>query len=331
MTEPMKAINIKKFGGADVLELKQVTRPVPGKDELLVRVKAAGINRADILQREGKYPAPPGSSQLLGLEISGIISENGHNCERWTTGQKVFGLLGGGGYAEYAIIHQDMAMLIPDQLSFEEAAAIPEAFLTAFQSIVWIGKLRQKENILIHAGASGVGTAAIQVAREIGAPVIVTAGSEKKVQFCTQLGANVAINYKSSDFEKRILEETAGKGVDLILDFVGQSYWDKNLAVLAADGRLIILATMSGSFIPEFDLRKLMRKRMTISGSTLRNRDLAYKIRLTQDFADFALPLFSQNRLKAVVDRIFPWEQVSEAHRCMEENRNMGKLILTIS
>ncbi len=326
----MKAIIIKKSGGPEVLQIKKVAQPVPGKDELLVQVKAAGINRADILQRRGKYPVPPGSSDILGLEISGIILEKGQECRRWKIGQKIFGLLGGGGYAEYACIHQDMAMPIPDHLSFEEAAAVPEAFLTAYQSIVWLGRLNQNETILIHAGASGVGTAAIQLAREIGADVMITAGSDKKINYCTQLGANLAINYKSSNFDEQVLKETAGNGVDLILDFVGESHWDQNMTVLAPDGRMVILATMGGSLIPNFDLRLFMRKRLTLSGSTLRNRDLSYKIRLTREFAEFALPRFSGNKLVAVVDKVFPWEKVSEAHYYMEENRNIGKIVLAV-
>ena len=327
----MKAIIIKKSGGPEVLQIKKVAQPVSGKDELLVQVKAAGINRADILQRRGKYPVPPGSSDILGLEISGIILEKGQECRRWEIGQKIFGLLGGGGYAESALIHQDMAMPMPDHLSFEEAAAVPEAFLTAYQSIVWLGRLNQNETILIHAGASGVGTAAIQLAREIGADVMVTAGSDKKINYCTQLGANLAINYKSSNFDEQVLKETAGNGVDLILDFVGESYWDQNMTVLAPDGRMVILATMGGSLIPNFDLRLFMRKRLTLSGSTLRNRDLSYKIRLTREFAEFALPRFSGNKLVAVVDKVFPWEKVSEAHCYMEENRNIGKIVLAVS
>lgn len=327
----MKAIITDKSGGPEVLKMGDITRPVPGQDELLVQVKAAGINRADILQREGKYPVPPGSSEILGLEISGIVVEKGADCRHWEIGQKIFGLLSSGGYAEYAIIHRDMAMSIPGQLSFEEAAAVPEAFLTAYQSMVWIGRLAQNEAILIHAGASGVGTASIQLGREIGADVIATAGSDEKVKFCIKLGAHHAINYKASSFAEQVLIETRGNGVNLILDFIGEAYWKNNLAALATDGRLVILATMGGALIPNFDLRLLMKKRLSISGSTLRNRDLSYKIKLTQAFAEFAVPRFSGNRLRAVVDTVFPWEKVSEAHRHMEANKNMGKIVLAIS
>jgi putative PIG3 family NAD(P)H quinone oxidoreductase len=327
----MKAIMMDKSGGPEVLKMGDIIRPVPEQDELLVQVKAAGINRADILQREGKYPVPPRSSEILGLEISGIVVEKGADCRRWKIGQKIFGLLGGGGYAEYATIHQDMAMSIPGQLSFEEAAAVPEAFLTAYQSMIWIGRLAQNETILIHAGASGVGTAAIQLGREIGANVIATAGSDEKVKFCLKLGAHYAINYKTSSFTEQVITKTGGNGVNLILDFIGEAYWKNNLKALATDGRLVILATMGGSLIPNFDLRLLMTKRISISASTLRNRDLSYKIKLTRLFAEFAIPRFSGNRLRAVVDRVFPWEKVSEAHRYMEANKNMGKIVLLVS
>jgi tumor protein p53-inducible protein 3 len=327
----MKSIMLEKPGGPEMLKMREVAQPVPASDELLVQVKAAGVNRADILQREGKYPVPPGSSEILGLEISGIVLEKGADCRRWEIGQRVFGLLGGGGYAEYATIHQDMAIAIPENLSFEETAAVPEAFLTAYQSIIWIGRLVRNETILIHAGASGVGTAAIQLGREMGAFVIATAGSDEKIKFCVHLGAHRAINYKSTSFAEQVLAETGGKGANLILDFIGEAYWEKNMVALATDGRLVILATMGGSHIPNFDLRVLMKKRISINGSTLRSRDLTYKIKLTQAFAEFALPLFSVNRLQAVVDTVFPWEQVSEAHRYMEANKNMGKIVLALS
>jgi putative PIG3 family NAD(P)H quinone oxidoreductase len=327
----MRAITSKTSGGPEVLQINEVAQPVPEKDELLVQVKAAGINRADILQRKGLYPPPPGTSDLLGLEISGVIAGKGEKCQDWKLGQRIFGLLNGGGYAEYAVIHQDLAMPIPDHFSFEEAAAIPEAFLTAYQAISWLGKLKGEEKILVHAGASGVGTAATQLARAMEAQVIVTAGSDQKVAYCKKLGAKHAINYKTTDFETRVLDETAGEGVDLVLDFIGEPYWNKNLNVLSTDGRLVILATMGGSMLTSFDLRKLMKKRLTVSGSTLRNRDLSYKIQLTREFAKFALPRFSEKKLLPVIDKIFSWERVAEAHRYMEEDRNIGKIILTVS
>ncbi|OGB64148.1 MAG: NADPH:quinone oxidoreductase [Caldithrix sp. RBG_13_44_9] len=327
----MKAVLISQPGEADKLRLGKVPKPVPASEELLVKVKAAGINRADILQRRGLYPPPAGASQILGLEIAGVVEDPGHSCINWKRGDRIMGLLAGGGYAQYAVINQQLAMPIPVQLSFEEAAAIPEAFLTAFQALVQLGRLQAGQTVLIHAGGSGVGTAAIQLSREIGARVIITAGSDQKVQRCRSLGAIEGINYRTSEFPEVIMKATDGKGVNLILDFVGKPFWENNLSVLAEDGKLVILATMGGSEIGNFDLRTLMKKRMTITGSTLRNRTLEYKINLTREFAQFALPLFQEKKLVAIIDKVFTWEAAAEAHRYMEQNLNFGKIVLTIS
>jgi len=327
----MKAVSIETPGGPDALKIKNMPRPTPRDEELLIQVKAAGINRADILQRQGHYPPPPGESDIPGLEIAGVVSAMGKNCDDWKAGQRVFGLVGGGGYAQYTVIHRKMALAIPEILSFEEAAAIPEAFLTAFQALRWIGRLTAGESLLIHAGASGVGTAAIQLAHEMGAQVFITAGSDDKTHRCLELGADSAINYNKNRFAEIILEKTNGRGVNLILDFVGSPYWEQNLQSIASEGRIVILATMGGSFIKDFDLRTLMKKRLTLSGSTLRNRDLAYKIELSRTFADDALPHFKAGRIKPVIDRIFPWDKVAEAHRHMESRQNFGKIILRIT
>ena len=222
-------------------------------------------------------------------------------------------------------------MKIPDNLSFEEAAAIPEAFLTAYQAIVWLGRLQPDETVLIHAGASGVGTAAIQIAREIGAGIFITAGSDHKTDFCLELGADYAINYRNDSFSEIVRQKTAARGTNLIIDFIGEPYWQSNLDSISLDGRIVVLATMGGSRLSEFDIRQLMRKRVTIMGSTLRNRSLNYKIKLTADFSDFALPRLKDDSINPVVDKIFPWEEVAEAHRYMEENRNIGKIVLKIS
>jgi putative PIG3 family NAD(P)H quinone oxidoreductase len=327
----MEAVLISSPGDAALLKLGTVPRPVPASGELLVKVKAAGINRADILQRRGFYPPPPGASQILGLEIAGVVEALGTSCTGWKKGKRVFGLLAGGGYARYTVIHQQMAMPIPDNLSFQEAAGIPEAFLTAYQALVQLGQLQAGQTVLIHAGGSGVGTAAIQLSREIGARIIITAGSDQKVQRCLNLGANEGINYRTTEFSEKVMEASAGKGVDLILDFIGKPYWEKNFSVLAEDGKLVILATMGGSEIGNFDLRTLMKKRVTIAGSTLRNRSLEYKINLTREFANFALPLFIEKKLVPIIDKVFPWEAAAEAHRYLEHNLNFGKVVLTIS
>jgi putative PIG3 family NAD(P)H quinone oxidoreductase len=321
---------VESPGESHELKFGEVPTPDFGEDKLLIKVEAAGINRADILQRQGLYPPPAGSSSIIGLEIAGKIEAKGKNCQEWKTGERVFCLLSGGGYAEYVAVNREMAMKIPENLSYQEAAAIPEAYLTAFQSIVRLSNLQAGQSILIHAGASGVGSAAIQIARQIGTTIFTTAGSDEKVKFCLQQGANHGINYHSESFGEFIRKETEGNGVNVIIDFVGSSYWKSNLDSIAIDGHLIVLATMGGALIKEFDLRQLMRKRLTLSGSTLRNRSQEYKIKLTKDFADFALPLFSNGSLKPAVDKVFAWKDVSLAHQYMEENRNMGKIILQI-
>lgn len=326
----MKAILVRKPGGADQLVLGEYPTPEPGDGELLVRVRATALNRADILQRRGLYPPPPGASPILGLEMAGVVERVGPRCQGWQPGDRVFALLPGGGYAEYVTVPADMAMPIPGNLGFEEAAAIPEAFLTAYQTLFWIGRLQAGERVLIHAGASGVGTAAIQLARDAEAEVLVTAGSEAKLAACRSLGASHAFNYKTGPFAPRVLEATGGRGVDVLLDFVGAPYWEQNLECLATDGRLVLIATMGGGIIDRFDLRRLMAKRVQVTGTTLRSRSPEYKARLTQEFAAHALPRFADGRLRPVIDRVFPWERVAEAHRYMEENRNIGKIVLRV-
>lgn len=324
----MRAILVTEPGGVDVLRLGEHADPAPARGELLVEVRAAALNRGDILQRQGKYPAPPGASPLLGLEVSGVVRDVTEDCGGWRTGDRVCGLLTGGGYAEYAVLPAGTAIPVPENLTFEEAAAIPEAFLTAYQTLFWLGKLEADEWVLVHAGASGVGTAAIQLVREAAARAIVTAGSERKLKACLELGAEVAIDREAGDFVRRVLDATDQRGANLILDFVGATYWEGNLDSIAMDGRLILIGTLGGSRVDRFDLAAIMRKRVQVVGTTLRARSLEYKERLTRDFTDFAFPLFADARLKPVVDRVFRWEDVARAHRYMEENRNIGKIVL---
>ncbi len=327
----MKAIVVDRSVIPEQLKIKSIPIPRPGSSQLLIAVKAAGVNRADLLQRKGLYPPPPGESDLLGLEIAGRVAKTGTGCDSWKAGDSVFGLIGGGGYAEFALLHQNMAMKIPGNLSFEEAAAIPEAFLTAFQSLHWSGSLVQDQWVLIHAGASGVGTAAIQLARIAGANVIVTAGSDKKIAACLQLGAHRGIIYKKEEFLPAVMALTREKGVNLILDFAGKSFWQQNLEALATDGKIVFLATLGGSIINQFDIRQVMRKRLTLIGSTLRNRSRDYKIKLTAEFTELALPHFVNGDLKPVIDKIFSWTDAEQAHKYIEENRNIGKVVLRIS
>ena len=324
----MKAILIKEFGGTEQLYIGEYDTPVPHKDELLIKVKATALNRADILQRQGKYPPPQGASPIMGLEIAGVVEDTGENCKTFKGGDRILALLPSGGYAEYAAIPEGMAMLIPENLSFEEAAAIPEVFLTAFQALNWLANIKPGNTVLIHAGASGVGTAAIQLVKYFQSTPLVTAGSKEKLDFCRNLGASLAINYKEGSFVEKILEATNGSGIDIIIDFIGAPYWEQNVGCLALDGRFIMLATMGGSLVEKFDLRSLFKKRGQFITSTLRNRSLDYKIKLTEEFARMILPEFTKGKLKAVVDEVFDWNDVAKAHQYMEENRNMGKLVL---
>jgi tumor protein p53-inducible protein 3 len=325
----MRAVQIKAFGGPDELYMGEWPLPVPGERDVLVKVEATALNRADSLQRQGKYPPPAGESPILGLEMAGRVSARGAGVSKWQIGDEVCGLLGGGGYAEYVCIHEELAMPVPAGLSTIEAAAIPEVFLTAYQSLCWLARLQAGETVLIHAGASGVGTAAIQLARAMGGQAIVTASAGKHGA-CLQLGAEKAIDYQQEDFAVEVLAHTANKGVDVVLDFIGAPNLPRNLEVLRPDGRLVLLALMGGAQAERLSLGPVLSKRLQILGSTLRARPLAYKIELSQALYRFAWPLFEQGQLKPVVDTVFDWEDAAEAHRYLEANRNVGKILLKV-
>ncbi len=326
----MRAVLVSEPGRVEDLSIGEYPDPTPGPEDLIVRVHSTALNRADLFQRAGKYPPPPGESEILGLEISGTVVARGDECRRFQVGDRACGLLGGGGYAELARLHERSAMPVPNGLSMEEAAAIPEAFLTAYQALFLLGEIDSTSRVLIHAGASGVGTAAIQLARESGALVFVTASAAKH-SHCLALGANRAIDYKSESFAEIIRQETDGRGVDIIVDFIGAPYFNDNVDALATDGRLVILATMGGGRIESFSIRDLFRKRGTVVTSTLRNRSLDYKGRLTKAFEDFALPRFADGRLRPVIDQVYDWTEVAQAHRRMEANENVGKIVLRIN
>ncbi|MGK7396166.1 MAG: NAD(P)H-quinone oxidoreductase [Candidatus Cyclobacteriaceae bacterium M3_2C_046] len=325
----MKAILVKAPGGVENLSLGEWEKPMPQSNELLVKVQAAGINRADILQRKGKYPPPRGTSPLLGLEVAGVVEKVGEQVEKWKEGDEVMGLLPGGGYAEYIVIHEEMAIAKPDHFSMAEAAAVPEVFLTAFQAVKWLGRLKEKETILIHAGASGVGTACIQLAKALESQIIATASAGKH-ETCLNLGADHVIDYKSRSFKEEVDKITEGKGVDVIIDFIGAAYFQDNLDSMALDGRMVMLALLGGIKMDHLDLRKIVGRRLQITGSTLRSRSLDYQIKLNQELTHFAINLFHNGTLRPVVDKIFPWEQVAEAHQYMEANKNQGKIVLKI-
>lgn len=325
----MKAILLKDFGGPEQLYIGDAERPVPGPKQLLVRVHATALNRADTLQRKGMYPPPAGASPILGLEMAGVVEAVGKDCELAQPGIRVCALLSGGGYAEYVVIDEAMAIAIPNGWSFEQAAAMPEVFLTAFQALDWLAGLGEGEHLLIHAGASGVGTAAIQIARAKGARVWVTASSGKH-EACLSLGAERTIDYRSEQFEEVIATETQGKGVDVVLDFLAASYFQGNLNSLAMDGRMVMLALMGGVKADDLNLGNILRKRLHIMGSTLRSRTPEYKAALTNDFCEFALPLFESGSMMPVVDSVWDWKEVAAAHTYMESNKNTGKIVLSV-
>lgn len=304
--------------------------PELGANDLLVKIEATALNRADLLQKSGKYPPPEGASPLLGLEMSGTVEEVGPDVTLFEAGDEVCGLLPGGGYAEYCVIPEGLALPIPESFSFEEAAAIPEVFITAFQGLLWSGEIFEGETVLIHAGASGVGTAAIQVAKKVyDARVVVTAGSEEKLELCRSLGADLAINYKEHDFADVIRKEIGEDRIDLILDFVGSPYWHQNIDVLAMDGRLILLGLLGGAGIETMSLVPILRKRLTVRGSTLRNRTVEYKQLLVEEFYETVYDHMVSGEIAPVIDSVYDWNDVEEAHQKMEENRNAGKIILT--
>lgn len=325
----MKAVLVPTEGDPDHLTVGEYPTPEPGADELLVKVHAAALNRADTLQRRGKYPPPEGASEILGLDIAGTIEAMGPGCVNWSEGDRVFGLVPGGGYAEYAIIHNEMAMAVPPGLSLVEAAAVPEVFLTAYQALHWLGQLKAGHHVLIHAGASGVGTAAIQLVQAAGAHPYVTASAPKHAA-CRELGAEATIDYASESFADRMAAITDERGVDIILDFIGAPYFHDNVASLATDGRIVQLATLGGSRVEAVSLRALMAKRVHLLATTLRSRSLDYKIALTQEFAADVLPQFVDETLTPVIDSTYDWQDAADAHRRMENNENIGKIVLTM-
>jgi putative PIG3 family NAD(P)H quinone oxidoreductase len=328
----MKAIRITQPGGPEVLQIAEIDDPVPGPEELLVDIRATALNRADLLQRRGLYPAPPGVlPDVPGLEFAGVVEAVGTRVQEYHTGDRVFGLLAGGGYAEKVTVHERMALPVPESFSFEEAAAVPEVFLTAYDALSRQCDLRSGEALLIHAVGSGVGTAAVQLAKAASAgPVFGTAGSEEKLARAAALGLDHGINYRSADFRDVVLTETNGRGVQVLLDVVGAPYLERNLACLAPLGRMILVGLLGGSQ-QTIDLAQVLRKRLRIFGTVLRARPLEEKIAVTQAFRQHVLPLFRAGKIKPVIDRVFEFEEVADAHRYMEENRNFGKIVVRVS
>jgi len=323
----MKVIEIVNPGPSSSLVVGERPDPTPGSGEVVVRVRAAGVNRADLLQRAGKYPPPVGASDILGLEVSGVIESLGTGVSTWRVGDEVCALLAGGGYAERVVVPVGQLMKRPQRVGLLEAAAIPEAFITAYTNLVDEGRLRSGEKVLVHGGASGVGTAAIQVARSMGATVICTVGDDAKIARCTELGASLVINYKTTDFGQ-VISSLGEGGVDLILDIIGREYFDRNMSLLAPRGRLVCIASMSGAKV-ELDIAVLMRKRLSIIGSVLRSRSLEEKACLVAEFARSFLPLFDKGEVQPVIHSIASFADVENVHETLSRSGHIGKLLLT--
>ncbi|MDP6497233.1 MAG: NAD(P)H-quinone oxidoreductase [Dehalococcoidia bacterium] len=326
----MRAAVITEPGGPDVLRIMEVDDPVPGPEDILVDVKASALNRADMIQRQGNYPAPAGSpSDIPGLEFAGVVVEAGERVVGMAKGDRVFGLLGGGGYASRTITHHRMAIPMPSDWDFVQAAATPEVYFTAYDALFNRGNLQMGESLLVHAAGSGVGTAAVQLAHQAGAFVFGTAGSPNKLDGAAKLGMDVGINYHDEDFSAVVKEKTGGAGVDVLIDFIGGPYWDQNIASMAVLGRLVEVGLMGGARV-EVDLGQLLGKRLQVTGTGLRGRTLEEKLAITAQFKRHVLPHLASGSMKPIVDRTFPLEEVADAHRYMETNANFGKIVLTI-
>lgn len=329
MTIPqeMTAVLLDGFGGPDVLKAGQRTVPTPGPAEILIAVEAAGVNRPDVLQRQGGYPPPPGAPDWPGLEVAGTVVALGEGAGRHGLGDRVMALVPGGGYAEYAVVAESNAIAVPGPLSIEEAAGVPETFFTVWHNVFQRGGLKAGESFLVHGGTSGIGTTAIQLAKAFGATVFATAGSDDKCRAAEQLGAERCINYRSADFVEVLREATGGRGVDLTLDMVGGDYTNRNLAVAAEDGRIVQIAFLKGPEV-QIDLNLVMRKRLTLTGSTLRNRSVAFKAAIAREIEEKVGPLFTNGKVKPLIDTLYPLVDAAKAHQHMDED-HVGKIILT--
>ena len=332
--DTMRFIDMKGSGPPEVLVPAIGPVPKPQAGEVLVKVVAAGINRPDVIQRQGHYPAPPGASPIPGLEIAGTVAALGDGAPEslggWKVGDALCALVTGGGYAEYCAAPAPQCLRVPQGFSMIEAAALPETFYTVWSNVFVRGRLEPGETILIHGGSSGIGTTAIQLAHAFGARVIATAGSDDKCAACRALGADVAIDYRTEDFVKRAKELTQGKGVELVLDMVGGDYLQRNVSALAVEGRLVQIAFLKPSKV-EFDFMPMMLKRLTLTGSTLRARPVAQKAEIARALAVKVWPLLDQGKIKPLIHQTFPLADAAAAHRLMESSEHIGKIVLTVA
>lgn len=325
----MRHVTLLAPGGPEQLAIAEGPTPRPGPGEVLIRVAAAGVNRPDVVQREGRYPPPPGASEILGLEVAGTVVELGPDSGGWKVGDAVCALVAGGGYAEYCVAPAPQCLPVPSGFSMVQAAAVPETFFTVWANVFDRGGLACGETFLVHGGTSGIGTTAIQLARAIGARVFATAGSPEKCEACLKLGAEAAIDYRAQDFVEEIKRLTDGSGVDLVLDMVGGPYVQRNLKALAVEGRLVQIAFLQGSRV-EVDLLPIMLKRLTVTGSTLRARPVEEKGRIAKALHEKVWPMLESGLVAPVLFKTFPLAEAAEAHRLMESSRHIGKLVLTL-
>ncbi|MDD5284337.1 MAG: NAD(P)H-quinone oxidoreductase [Desulfuromonadaceae bacterium] len=327
----MKAVIMEAFGGVEVLKLGETEKPVPGEGQVLVKVFATSINRPDLVQREGKYPPPPGDSLILGLEVAGTIESLGAGVRGWKVGERVMTLVGGGGYAEFAVAYASHLMRIPDGMSFEEAACVCESYITAFLNVFMIGEFKDGQSAILHGGGGGVNTAAIQLCRALtpACKLIVTA-SPAKMERVREVGADFLINFHDTpDFTEVVKEFTNKKGVDLILDHVGAKYLAPNMNSLGYKGRLVIIGVISG-IKAELNMALMMVKRQQIIGSVLRSRPVSEKGEIVVEFVRRALPKFADRTIVPIIEKVFTIDQVTDAHRMMEEDKHFGKIVLKI-
>lgn len=325
----MRAIVIREPGGPEVLSLEAVPEPELGPGQIAIDVKATALNRADLLQRRGLYPPPKGESAILGLECAGVVAAHGPGASGPPLGTRVMALLAGGGYAERVVVPERMALPIPAELSFEQAAAIPEAFLTAHEALFTLGRLEVGQTVLVHAAAGGVGSAAVQLAHAHGARVVATAGSRDKLERVRGLGADTLVDYKVEDFAETVSQVTEGRGADVVLDFVGAAYFEKHMRCLAIGGRLVVIGVLGG-MTAELNLAQVLMRRTQILGLVMRSRPAEDKIAISRAFGRNWLPRFAGGALRPVVDSVFPLADAQAAHQRMEQNANVGKIVLAV-
>ena len=325
----MKAITLREFGGPEMMQFSEVEKPAPADGQILIKVMNSSVNRPDIIQREGNYPPPPGDSEILGLEVAGVVESNGNNATRFKPDDRVVALVGGGGYAEYALAREDHSMSIPDSVSFEQAACICETYITAYLNLFMLAELQGKQSVLIHGGGGGVATAAIQLCRALtpDTEIIVTASSAK-LERVAQQGADHVIDYREQDFAEEIKGITAGRGVDVILDHIGAKYLQPNMKSLALAGTLMLIGVMGG-IKAELNLATMMVKRQRIIGSVLRSRPVAEKASIIHQFESSVMPLFAAGTIEPLVDARFALKDAAEAHKLMEQSGHFGKIILS--